>query len=199
MPPTRYLSTPDKEKIVEARKNGNSVEDVRKLFKCSPATVKRLFAKGKTDKTLHRAPKSGRQPITTPMEDRAIIRDYRIDPNLTSSHGIQKLKHISGKDISRWSINRRLIRAGLYARRPAKRPYMTAKHRKKRYAFAKNYEFWTVNDWARVWFTDETKVNLYYPDGHHLIRRPIGQRYKLKYVKSTVKFGGGSIMLWGNC
>ena len=53
------------------------------------------------------------------------------------------------------------------------------------------------NDWANVIFTDESKVNLFRPDGNHLIRRPIGKRYNIRYVRPIVKFGQGSIMLWG--
>lgn len=107
------------------------------------------------------------------------------------------MKQQFNKDISRMTVSRRLIRAGLMAKHAAKKPLMVAKHRKLRLEFAKKYASWTPNDWANVVFTDESKVNLFQPDGNHLIRRPVGQRYNVKYLRPTVKFGGGSVMLWG--
>lgn len=193
----QYLPTPEKEMIVRAVENGQRPRAVAELFGCDKRTVTRFVAKAKAGKTLHRASKSGRRPITTQKEDRMLARAHMQNPNLTSTDGVSMIKRLSNKDISRWTVNRRLIRAGLFARRPAKKPLMVARHRKLRLEFAKKYANWTSKDWARVIFIDETKVNLFYPDGNHMIRRPIGKRYHLKYLRPTVKFGGGSIMLWG--
>ena len=52
---------------------------------------------------------------------------------------------------------------------------------------------------ANVMWSDESRFNLYNPDGGNFVRRPPGKRYDQKYVRSTVKFGGGSIMVWGKC
>ena len=195
--PGAYLTTPDKEKIVEARKRGDKVKDVASVFKCSPETVKKLCKEEKTTGICHWSFKTGRSPVTTPREDKVLILAHKKDPNLNASDGVRLIKHQFNKDINRKTVSRRLIHAGLMTRRPAKKPLMVAKHRKIRLDFAEKYESWTSNDWANVIFTDESKINLFNPDGNHLIRRPVGQLYSTKYLRATVKFGGGSIMLWG--
>ena len=63
--------------------------------------------------------------------------------------------------------------------------------------FAKRYKNFTPHEWARVIWSDEARMNLHNPDGNFFVRRPAGTRYEEKYVKKTVKFNGGSIMVWG--
>ncbi|KAG0972999.1 hypothetical protein G6F29_013118 [Rhizopus arrhizus] len=46
-----------------------------------------------------------------------------------------------------------------------KKPLLTAKHMKRRLAWAKKYQNWTTDDWQRVVFSDETKVNVWGSDG----------------------------------
>lgn len=46
-------------------------------------------------------------------------------------------------------------------------------------------------------FSDESKYNLISSDGITRVRRPVNTRFDKKYVKSTVKHGGGSVNVWG--
>ena len=195
--PGHYLSTPDKEKIVEARQKGIPVKNLTQIFGCSERTVCGILAKKKTTGNVHRVAKSGRRLSTTLREDRKLVLEYKKNPNLTSTDGVEIINQLSNKDISRWTVNRRLTRAKLFARRPALKPLMVARHRQQRLDFARKHSSWTADDWANVIFTDETKINLFHADGNHMIRRPSGKRYDIKYLRPTVKFGGGSIMLWG--
>ena len=192
-----YLPISIKEKIVEVWKNGMKTTDLAKQFGCSERTVKRPFKQSKIVGSLHRAAKSGRHSSTKTAEDRSIIGEFKENPSLTSTDGSRLYKLQFSKDISARTVRRRLIKAKLYARRPIKKPRMTPRIRKLRLVFARRYQSWTSDDWSRVIFFDETKVNLYQSDGPPLIRRPIGKRLLLKYIKPTLRFGGGSIMCWG--
>ncbi|KAG1059978.1 hypothetical protein G6F41_013145 [Rhizopus arrhizus] len=58
-----------------------------------------------------------------------------------------------------------------------KKPLLITKHMKRRLAWAKKYQNWTTDDWRRVVFSDETKVNIWGSDG-------------------SIKHGGGSLMMW---
>jgi len=192
-----YLPTPIKEKIVEGRKNGMKTTDLAEQFGCSEITVKRLFKQSKIIGSLHRAAKCGRHPSTTTAEDQSIIREFKKTPSLTSTDGSRLYRSQFSKDISARTVRRRLIKAKLYARRPIKKPRLTPRIRRLRLAFARRYQSWTSDDWSQVIFSDETKVSLYQSDGPPLIRRPIGKRLLLKYIKPTLRFGGGSLMCWG--
>ncbi len=76
----------------------------------------------------------------------------------------------------------------------AKKPLIRDYNRIKRLAWCKKIQNWSIEDWKRVLFTDETKKELFGYYGKSFVRRPKGQKYNPKYMKFTVKHGG-SIML----
>ena len=47
-------------------------------------------------------------------------------------------------------------------------------------------------------FSDELKYNLFGSDGRRFVRRRPGERLAVNCVKSSIKFGGGSVMVWGS-
>lgn len=55
---------------------------------------------------------------------------------------------------------------------------------------------WTVEDWKRVIWSDETKINFVGSDGKQLYWLKTAG-FNPKQVKGTVKYGGSSIMIWG--
>ena len=63
--------------------------------------------------------------------------------------------------------------------------------------FAKEHHVWTQGQWNKVFFSDESKFNLIGNDGRNFTWRRQGERLSTKCVKKTVKFGGGSVMVWG--
>ena len=50
---------------------------------------------------------------------------------------------------------------------------------------------------AKVFFSDESKFNLFGNDGKNNVKRRIGERLSAKCTKKTVKFGGGRVMVFG--
>jgi len=46
-----------------------------------------------------------------------------------------------------------------------KRPFLSKKHRKERMDFALAHQYWTVEDWKKVVWSDETKINRLGSDG----------------------------------
>jgi DDE superfamily endonuclease len=78
-----------------------------------------------------------------------------------------------------------------------KKPLLSAVHRKKCLAFALKYQNWTVEDWKRIIWSDETKINRIGSDGKQWVWKQVGQGLIDHEVQGTVKFGGGNIMVWG--
>jgi hypothetical protein len=46
-----------------------------------------------------------------------------------------------------------------------KRPLFTKRHRRERLDFALSHKNWTIDDWKRVFWSDETKINCLGSDG----------------------------------
>ena len=66
--------------------------------------------------------------------------------------------------MSRQTVSRRLQEIGLFNQTPRKKPLVSSKN-KKRLEFANRYVFWTYENWAKVFFSDESKFNLFGNDG----------------------------------
>lgn len=101
------------------------------------------------------------------------------------------------------TIKRALHDTGLHAKKVIKKPLLTKRHRKARLEFARKYEDFTEDDWKRVIFTDESKINRLHSDGKKYVWIESQKDPKIpasdidpKRVLPTVKHGGGNIMVW---
>jgi DDE superfamily endonuclease/Transposase len=91
-----------------------------------------------------------------------------------------------------------LKQEGLKAVVKAKKPLLTKVHRKQRLAFAQRHLNWTVEDWKKVMWSDETKINRIGSDGKVYVWKKKGEAPTDRTTIPTVKFGGGNnLMVWG--
>ena len=102
-----------------------------------------------------------------------------------------------GKVFGVSTVHRGLKELGLTAVVKPKKPLLSTKNVKARLAWAKAHKDWTLDDWKRVIWSDEAKVNRFGSDGLHWAWIRDGERVQPKHVKQTVKHGGGNIMVWG--
>jgi hypothetical protein len=63
--------------------------------------------------------------------------------------------------VSPRTIQRRLIQAKLFSRRPVKKPLVSRRNRLARLAFAREHINWTIHDWKKVLFSGETRYKMY--------------------------------------
>ena len=78
-----------------------------------------------------------------------------------------------------------------------KRPLLSKHHRKARLDFAISHQHWTVEDWKKVVWSDEAKINRLGSDGRKWVWKKDGEGLSDRLVEGTLKFGGGCLMVWG--
>lgn len=76
-------------------------------------------------------------------------------------------------------------------------PLLKERHRKIRLEFVEEHAEWTEEDWKRVIWSDETKINCLGSDGCKYVWKEQGEGLSDRVVEGTVKFGGGNLMIWG--
>ncbi len=78
-----------------------------------------------------------------------------------------------------------------------KKPDLSLKNIKARLHFAMSHQDWTLDDWKRVIWSDETKVNRFNSDGRTWFWGHDPSKLDENSVTTTRKFGGGGIIVWG--
>jgi hypothetical protein len=107
------------------------------------------------------------------------------------------LADIINQPLSTKTIHHHLKKAGMKAVVKCKRPYLKKAHRRARYDWAIIHQDLTVEDWKKVIYSDETKINRFGSDGRGKVWKMKGEHLSDRLVEGTVKFGGGSVMMWG--
>ncbi|KAG1167658.1 hypothetical protein G6F70_009549 [Rhizopus microsporus] len=107
-----------------------------------------------------------------------------------------KLNQRVGVRVSPKTVRRTLKAAGLSAVAKVKKPRIDERTRRARLRFAKQFKDYTVEDWSRVVWSDETKINRLCSDGRTWVWVRDTGTIQPKQVKETVKHGGGSIQVW---
>lgn len=172
-----------------------SVRDVVKKTGAGQGTVSRINKMLEGDKENS---KGGRPPKLTDADKRQISRQitsgrmdnatqaaHFINPTLPQPVSVQTVRNALKKDEYRCVVK-------------TKRPLLTKRHRKERLQFAHTHADWTVEDWKRVLWSDETKINRIGSDGRTYVWKKKGEPLSDRTTTPTVKHGGGgNLMVWG--
>jgi len=179
--------------IIELLRSGTSTRAVAKQVGVSQSTVARVRAGTKESIST---PQNGRP---RKLSERSAQYSARLmaTGKATTAVTVQKiLRENLGVHVDRRTVARTLGRSGLSAFIKRKKPLLSKKHKERRLAFAQRHKSWTVDDWKRVVFSDETKINRYGSDGREYYWKKRGEPLRDHHVQPTVKHGGGSIMVW---
>lgn len=193
----RSVSSQEKQRVIDLHKDGHSNVGISKKIGRSVSVVQRIVALFKSTGSTVSPPKTGRPRKTSVKEDRIMVRLSLKDRFKSAAEISRELSESYECHVSRKTVSRRLIRAGLNARVPASKPLISKKNQKARLNFSIEHAVWTEDQWSRVHFSDESKFNVLDTDGRNYVRRKTNERLSVKCVKKSVKHGGGSVMVWG--
>jgi transposase len=141
--------------------------------------------------------KGGRPQKLDARDRRALVRCVTSGRADTSTDLLHQSADSIRSSVSPSTIRRALKQEGLKSSVKQKKPLLLPRHKSQRLSFARKYQDWTEKDWARVLFSDETKINRLGADGRKWVwKRPHSQILQ-QHVKQTLKFGGGGLMFWG--
>ncbi|KAK4521097.1 uncharacterized protein ATC70_013041 [Mucor velutinosus] len=139
--------------------------------------------------------KGGRLRVLSEADKRYCVRKVTKERVSSAVKVTKMLKNFQMK-VHPETVRRALRTAGLGAIEKEKKPLLSDANVKKRLAWCKQHKDWTVDDWKRVIWTDETKINRFNSDGRQWAWIRSGEQLQNHHVKLTVKHGGGSIMFW---
>ncbi|GES85657.1 IS630 family transposase [Rhizophagus clarus] len=94
-------------------------------------------------------------------------------------------------EVSADTVCRILTRNGLVSRVKHKKPLLFKKYQIKWLNFAKRFKNWTISNWSKVVWSDESKFQIFGLDEHQYCWKKLGELLKNTHVKPTVKIDGG--------
>ncbi|GJQ86135.1 hypothetical protein Trydic_g15351, partial [Trypoxylus dichotomus] len=77
------------------------------------------------------------------------------------------------------------------------RPYLNQQQMKNRMLWAGTYKDWTVENWSKVIWSDESNIEMFDTLGAQFVCRRPGEAFRVDCITPTAKHGGGSVMIWG--
>jgi len=158
---------------------GHSVDDIAVHTRASEKTIKKWIDRAHDDMKLEDIHRSGRPSKLDSAQRKRIFDRADSRPFVVP----KMIKYEQDLHVCPRTIDRSLIRDGLYGRVAKKQPAYTPAKLRARFAFGKAFEHWTKEQWARVVFSDETSFPLG-PEchGRPRVRRPKGKAFDPKYI-----------------
>jgi transposase len=190
----RSLSEQTRQDVVSQLLQGKSVRKVAENLGIGKSSVQRIRSQRVKDLLKSRGGRSSKLSV----QAKRFCINKITSGKLKSSVSVKKaLENDLGVKVSVSTVKRALYDAGLGGIKKLEKPLLSSKNVKERLNFAKAHQYWTVDDWRRVIFSDETKINRFGSDGCKWAWIRDGETVQNRHVKQTVKHGGGSIMILG--
>ena len=189
----KSISANDKNKVILHLEQGRSTRKIEALTGVSRSTINRVSAKESLGRIVKQ---KGRPPKLTQRDKLYCVRQMTIGGKETAVQTRKALEEEVRVSVSTNTVRRGLRDSGLGAIVKPKKPHLSSKNVKERLAWAKAHVDWTIDDWRRVVWSDETKIDRFGSDGRHYTWKRDSEQPQPRHVQQTVKHGGGNIKLW---
>jgi transposase len=147
--------------IIHLIDSGISSRKIAERFQTDRRTIDRIRNKHRPD--IEKS-KGGRPPKIDPHTKRK-MRRHVITGKVDTAVRLAEDLRSSGTSVCDNTVRKSLRESGLKSGKKIKKPRLLKSHREKRLKFAKEHKNWTLEDWHKVIWSDETKVNRLGSDG----------------------------------
>ncbi|GFV39195.1 transposable element Tcb2 transposase [Trichonephila clavipes] len=103
----------------------------------------------------------------------------------------------TGRQVSRFTVARRLHKGGIFARSPERCLPLKVDHQRHRLQWCREHKNWTTDQWSRVLLTDESRFSATSDSQSVLIWREIGTRFYTSNIKERHHYAGPGVLVWG--
>lgn len=148
------ISEERRRRIISLHEQGYSHRDIAATVGCTRSSTLRIVHAYLEEGRIGDAFRSGRQRVTTDFEDLMIVAALVDEPFLTTADIKRELKLKASENV----IRLRLQEAGLTCWNGNTRLNLTPEFKALRLKFADEYKGWTVEQWQRVVFTNESTI-----------------------------------------
>ncbi len=190
---TRKISKNKSNQIKDLLNQGKTIRNIASQQNVSPSTVHKVSK----NTGIKSQGSKGRRKKLNHNNISLCVRLLTSNQVKTASNLSKYLKENLDIDVHRSTIARSLKERGMKSGEKKKKPLLSKKHVQARLKFAKEHLAWTVDDWKRVIFSDESKINRFNSDGRSWTWFRDSKTVESRNVNPLVQAGGGGLMVWG--
>ena len=188
---TRALSVELQSDIKASIINGMSTIMISEKFGVSRGVLSKYRQKWFPDELRN----PGDWPVIVGVKSKSLVHQLLLEGSLLTACDAYKKFLSLGYSLGYKTTLNVLKSMGFHSRIKQRKPMISHTNMEKRYRWAKKYQYWTVGDWKRVVFSDETKVNVWGSDGCKYYWSRPNDPLKPHHLDVKVKHGGGHIMI----
>jgi transposase len=188
------ISEEIRDKIILLIDQQLTTRQIKKRVGVSHTTVNNVRRKYRENACVNQG---GRPRKLTATDQRRLCRIISAGKVDNAVQVTKELRDVTNAKVSVQTVRRVLKKSGMKAVVKRKKPMLLSRHKRQRLNFALKYKHWTVEDWKRVVWSDETKINRVGSDGREYVWIGKDRKRGDQHYSGTVKFGGGSLMIWG--
>jgi len=188
----QHLTDIDVAKILGLGKAELTQQEIASLMNFSLHAIQHALAHYDFETFQGQHPRREYPRKTTKSEDKHIectLKQHSFLP-------LKDITNIVGLPVSETTIRRRRSEAGLGSYITAQKPGLSEKQMPNRLEWALPYKDWTVEDWKRVIWCDESSVWMGANSRRQSFIRPLEERLNPKYVKRTFKSARVKVRVW---
>ena len=188
------------QRIVRLSADGYSQQEVARMLGVSQGCISKILRRNRETGRPHQRKRGGWIKISTPREDRQLLRMVRMKRFISAPLLRMQMIHRFGRGMSVLTIQRRLLAAGYWSRRLSTCPRLTLEHRRRRCEWGRRHRMWHLRQWRHCIPSDESRFSLYHSDGRVWVRRRQGRGWLMPayWWKSwPVSHGMGCNPPWG--
>uniref|UniRef100_A0AAR2K1L6 Paired domain-containing protein n=1 Tax=Pygocentrus nattereri TaxID=42514 RepID=A0AAR2K1L6_PYGNA len=186
MPRSKEIQEQLRKKVIEIYQSGKGYKAISKALGIQRTTVRAIIHKWRRHGTVVNLPRSGRPPKISPRVQRRLIQEVTKDPTTTSKELQASVASVK-VSVHASTIRKRLGKNGLHGRVPRRKPLLSKKNIKARLNFSKTHLDDPQHFWENILWTYLLRI----------IWRKRNTAFQKKNIIPTVKYGGGSVMVWG--
>lgn len=190
----KATSTTKVNSVVALLKSGLSSHQITSQLGLSHATISRIHHKHCPEVPK---PTGGRPKKLSENDLRYAARLVTSGKADNAVQVTKALRTLNNQPLLAQTVRNHMKEHGLKARVKKKRPLLSIKHRKARMDYAIAHLHDIVDDYKKVIWSDETKINRLGSDGRQYVWVDPRMGFTEREVIGTQKFGGGSLMFWG--
>ncbi|GFU92677.1 transposable element Tcb1 transposase [Trichonephila clavipes] len=191
-----YLTENKRYKIIHFKEENYFLHQIAAKVPCGLFTVVRTLKRFSETNFIADRGRSGRPRKTFLREDRLLHGLSLSNRKLNSSQILKQWTLTSNMSVFPRTVRGRLLEIGLRGCKARPKTLLNEFQRKRRLTWAREHSLWTIKDWEKVIFSDESQFCISGNRSSAYVRRRTHEELSPQCLKPTVKYPT-KVMVWG--